>query len=94
MVNDVEWTAEAAEWVNGRGHTRAPFLVLPGGLCVPLEGPFHVDEIRGEFYLLGHCTWERFDTRELADRRLAERARELDPHELAREVVAADAPHR
>jgi hypothetical protein len=70
-----------------------PFLVLPGGICVPLDGPFHVEEIRGEFYVLGRCSWERFDSFEGANRRLIERSRELDPHGLAREALAAHDPH-
>ena len=31
-----------------------PFLVLPGGECVPLEGEWRVAQLRGEWYVLGH----------------------------------------
>ena len=67
----------------------APFLVLPGGLCIPLEGPLRVEEIRGEWYLVGQSTWERFDSPEHASRRLIELTRERDPHRLAAEAVAS-----
>ncbi len=33
---------------------KRPFLVLPGGVCVPLEGDWHVAQLRGDWYVLGH----------------------------------------
>jgi len=33
---------------------KRPFLVLPGGICVPLEGDWRKAELRGEWYVLGH----------------------------------------
>lgn len=33
---------------------RRPFLVLPGGDCVPLEGDWRIEMLRGEWYVLGH----------------------------------------
>jgi len=43
---------------------RRPFLVLPGGECVPLEGDYRVEELRGEWWVLGQhaairCAGER-----------------------------------
>ena len=31
-----------------------PFFVMPGGVCVPLEGSWRIVELRGDFYVLGH----------------------------------------
>lgn len=31
-----------------------PYLVLPNGFCVPLEGKWRVVELRGDWYVLGH----------------------------------------
>jgi hypothetical protein len=31
-----------------------PFFVMPGGVCVPLEGDWRIVELRGEWYVLGH----------------------------------------
>jgi len=33
---------------------KRPFLVLPGGVCIPLEGEWHIAELRGDWYVLGH----------------------------------------
>lgn len=33
---------------------KRPFLVLPGGVCVPLEGEWRTAELRGDWYVLGH----------------------------------------
>jgi len=32
---------------------KRPFLVLGGGECVPLEGPYRVESVRGDWYVLG-----------------------------------------
>jgi hypothetical protein len=34
--------------------SKRPFLVMPGGLCVPLEGDWRIACLRGEWYVLGH----------------------------------------
>lgn len=41
---------------------RRPFLVLPGGVCVPLEGDFRIEELRGEWFVLGHHSVTRCDS--------------------------------
>jgi hypothetical protein len=51
---------------------KRPFLVLPGGVCVPLEGDWRVEELRGEWYLLGHNSVTRFDSERAAATRLAQ----------------------
>lgn len=51
---------------------RRPFLVLPGGVCVPLEGEFRVEELRGEWYVLGHHSVTRCDSQREAVAKLAQ----------------------
>ena len=43
---------------------RRPFLVTPERECIPLEGPYRVEAVRGEWYVLGEhralpCASER-----------------------------------
>ncbi len=59
------------------------FLVLPGGECIPVDGPFEVQRHRGDYFLLGHHSWERWASRTQAERRLEECIRSRDPHEVA-----------
>lgn len=51
---------------------RRPFLVLPGGVCVPLEGDFRIEELRGEWYVLGHHSVTRCDSHREAVSKLAQ----------------------
>jgi|JI10StandDraft_1071094.scaffolds.fasta_scaffold598127_2 hypothetical protein len=50
---------------------RRPFLVLPGGVCVPLEGEWRIEELRGEWYVLGHNSVHRCETHDQAVTRFA-----------------------
>lgn len=52
---------------------RRPFLVLPGGVCVPLEGELRIEELRGEWYVLGHHSVTRCDSHGEAVALLAQR---------------------
>ena len=70
--------------VSGEDET---FLVLPGGLCVPLDDPLHVAELRGEFYVIGHGGWSRCDSREQADQRLDATRPRLDPHRVVSDTL-------
>lgn len=65
------------------------FLVCGGGLRVPVDGPLQIEEVEGEFYVVGHSTWELCDSIEHAQRRLNQRVRELGPDFLAAEALAA-----
>lgn len=43
---------------------RRPFLVTPDHECIPLEGPFRIERVRGAWYVLGEhqvhaCEGER-----------------------------------
>lgn len=31
-----------------------PFFVMPGGVCVPLDGSWRIAQLRGDWYVLGH----------------------------------------
>ncbi|MBK7949060.1 MAG: hypothetical protein IPK00_10005 [Deltaproteobacteria bacterium] len=72
---------------------RRPFLVLPGGDCVPLEGDYRIEPLRGEWYVLGHHSVFRFDTEEEALARLAHLRGDASPHAVAAFVLElADEP--
>ncbi len=59
------------------------FMVLAGGLCIPVDGALHIESIDGAFYVVGHSTWEQCDSQQAARRILSERVREIDPHDVA-----------
>jgi len=62
---------------------RRPFLVLPGGDCVPLEGDYRVEELRGDWYVLGQHSVARFETEREAVARLAQLQGVREPDALA-----------
>ncbi len=62
---------------------RRPFLVLPGGECVPLEGDWRVDELRGDWYVLGNNAVTRFESEREAQSRLAQLRGTAEPNALA-----------
>ncbi len=64
-----------------------PFLVVPGGECIPLDGPLGIQEIRGDSYVLGHGYWERCHSPEQAQRRLRECVHQLAPHAIVAEAL-------
>jgi hypothetical protein len=66
---------------------RRPFLVLPGGDCVPLEGDWRIEPLRGEWYVLGNHTVFRFDTEQEALARLAHLRGEASPNAVAAFVL-------
>lgn len=62
---------------------RRPFLVLPGGDCIPLEGDWRLESLRGEWYVLGHHSAFRFETESEAQARLATLRGVVGPDALA-----------
>jgi hypothetical protein len=66
---------------------KRPFLVLPGGLCVPLEGDWHVAELRGEWYVLGHNAVVPCGSKRAAEGMLAELESRSDADLLAGEAI-------
>jgi hypothetical protein len=67
---------------------KRPFLVLPAGECVPLEGEYRIEEIRGEWYVLGQHDAVRCASESAAQRRLQALLIEHDAHALAAEALA------
>jgi len=67
---------------------KRPFLVLPGGVCVPLEGEYRVEELRGEWYVLGHNSVVRFDSQREAVAKFSELTGARGPDVLAGRALA------
>lgn len=66
---------------------RRPFLVLSNRECVPLEGAYRIEQIRGDWYVLGHheaiaCRSERHARTSLGRLML-----EHDAHGLAAQAL-------
>lgn len=64
-----------------------PFLVLPGGDCVPLEGDWRVVSLRGEWYVLGHNAVVPCGSRRAADDMLETLRERNDADQLAAEAI-------
>jgi hypothetical protein len=61
--------------------------VLPGGECVPLEGEWHVAELRGEWYVLGHNAVVPCGSRRAAASMLEQLRAQTDADRLAAEAI-------
>lgn len=68
----------------------AEFLVCAGGLCIPTDGALRVEAARGDYYVIGHCTWERCHSAAHAEERLVARIAAVDPHDLVSQAIAFD----
>jgi hypothetical protein len=64
-----------------------PFLVLPGGDCVPLEGEWRVVELRGEWYVLGHHSVVPCGSHRAAQGMLEQLRAQSDANLLAEEAI-------
>ncbi|MFK7894398.1 MAG: hypothetical protein AB8G23_01105 [Myxococcota bacterium] len=67
---------------------KRPFFVLPGGMCIPLEGPWRISLLRGEWYVLGHHTVVPCESKRAAFHKLAELEAQSEPDLLAAEAIA------
>ena len=67
---------------------KRPFLVLPDRECIPLEGPYRIEELRGEWYVLGNYQVIPCESELAAWERLAVLEIEHDAHALASEALA------
>jgi hypothetical protein len=67
--------------------SKRPFLVLPGGVCVPLEGEWRTAELRGEWYVLGHNSVVPCGSERAALSMLAQLQEQTDIDVLASEAI-------
>jgi hypothetical protein len=68
---------------------KRPFFVLPGGLCVPLEGDWHIAQLRGDWYVLGHNSVVPCGSERAANSMLAQLEEQTDVDLLATEAIEA-----
>lgn len=66
---------------------KRPFLVLPGGDCVPLEGDWRIAELRGDWYVLGHNSVVPCGSERAATSMLEELVEQTDVDRLALEAI-------
>ncbi|MBJ21023.1 MAG: hypothetical protein GY910_24015 [bacterium] len=66
---------------------KRPFLVLPGGACIPLEGRWHVAELRGDWYVLGHNSVVPCGSERAAQDMLEQLEEQTDIDVLATEAI-------
>lgn len=66
---------------------KRPFFVLPGGDCVPLEGDWRVEELRGDWYVLGHHSVVPCGSARAATSMLEELSEQTDVDRLALEAI-------
>ena len=64
-----------------------PFLVFPGGICVPIDGPLRVAELQDGWYVIGCNSTVPCGSETAARDALAHLLEEVDPHALAEEAV-------
>lgn len=64
-----------------------PFFVLPNGDCVPLEGPWRAEELRGDWYVLGHHSVVPCGSERAARSMLEELESQTDVDLLASEAI-------
>ena len=66
---------------------KRPFFVLPGGVCVPLEGDWRAEELRGDWYVLGHHSVVPCGSERAAASMLEELSEQTDVDRLALEAI-------
>jgi hypothetical protein len=64
-----------------------PFLVLPGGQCVPIDGPLRITELYDGWYVIGENSTVPCGSERAARSMLLQLLSERDPHALAQEAV-------
>lgn len=73
--------------MNPQPQSDGPFLVFPGGDCVPIDGPLRVAELRDGWYVIGHNSTVPCGSEAAARDALAHLTAERDPNSLAEEAV-------
>ena len=66
-----------------------PFLVLPGGQCVPIDGPLRIAELYDGWYVIGENSTVPCGSERAARSTLLQLLSERDPHALAQEAVSS-----
>ncbi len=64
-----------------------PFLVFPGGECVPIDGPLRIAELRDGWYVIGRNSTVPCGSEAAARDALVHLVAEEDPHSLAEEAM-------
>ena len=64
-----------------------PFLVFPGGDCVPIDGPLRVAELRDGWYVIGRNSTVPCGSESAALGTLEQLLSEQDPHSRAEEAL-------
>jgi hypothetical protein len=64
-----------------------PFLVLPGGQCVPIDGPLRIAKLYDGWYVIGENSTVPCGSERAARSTLLQLLSERDPHALAQEAV-------
>lgn len=67
--------------------SKRPFFVLPGGMCIPLEGGWRITQLRGDWYVLGHNSVVPCGSEPAAVSMLAELEAQTDVDLLASEAI-------
>ena len=73
--------------MNPRTQNDGPFLVFPGGECVPIDGPLRIAELRDGWYVIGRNSTVPCGSEAAARDALAHLVTEEDPHSLAEEAM-------
>lgn len=64
-----------------------PFLVFPGGECVPIDGPLQIAELRDGWYVIGQNSTVPCGSEAAARDALAHLLREQDAHSRAQQAM-------
>ncbi len=64
-----------------------PFLVFPGGNCVPIDGPLRVAELSDGWYVIGENSTVPCGSERAARSALQQLLDERDPHAIAEEAM-------
>jgi hypothetical protein len=67
---------------------KRPFLVMPDGVCVPLEGEWQIARLRGDWYVLGHNSVVPCGSERAATSMLEELVTQSDADLLAAEAIS------
>lgn len=68
--------------------SKRPFLVMPDGVCVPLEGEWRIARLRGDWYVLGHNSVAPCGSERAAASMLEELISQSDADLLAAEAIS------